>query len=675
MVNLLNVESFKKGEILEILNLSKKIEKNPLDYIEVAKGKSLANLFLQESTRTRISFSLAMQKLGGMVVDINKTKSGKEMGTESESFEDTIKVLGGYVDLICLRSPDVNAPIKATESTKSSIINCGNGYDQHPTQALLGIYAIWKDIGRLNNLNVAIVGDLKYSRCAHALLIALSFFENNRITLISPKEFKMPREYIEKMKNKLDIKETEDFILEREDVVYMAGFSIVEKYEKYYLYDLDLEKAKNLSKKAIILCPLPRITEIKKEVDNLPQARYFEQTRNGLFVRMAILIKILEEREKEKIIERAREVLPQVMIQLRSKKRTNHDSSIKNYFLIPSDIGNPEQALFWISTKGCSYSRQKAGGCTMCNFSGNNHELTDSELLREFINLLENPIIRSHPVLNYGGQGSFFDDIEHSPNLRKKILEEIAKRDWVKVFVCESRPEYIAREKIEEVRNILKNKIIEIGVGLESTNSLVREGIINKNFNKEAYERLLGYAREFNIELSIDVMFKPNILTEKEAIEDCVKTIKETLRGVDENHPIKRIILMIINIKPNTLIEWAFNKGDYQTPLLWSCLEILKRLSKKERRFVKILGFDTGINPIKYAGNEDNTTEEIIKALKQHSVDYDINPLLGLEKMYKDSPSYIRWKKRMNTKSRPLQERLIKFYNKLEREFLLTKNK
>lgn len=293
MDNLIKIEQLSRKEILEILELAEKIEKNPERYLRELENKSLATLFFQPSTRTRISSSLAMQKLGGKVVDLYEAKYEIGMG-DAESFEDTIKVIGDYVDIICLRHSLEEAPHIAEKITKAKIINCGNGKDQHPTQALLDLYMIWKEFKRLNNLNIAIVGGLKNSRSAHSILIALSTFENNKIKLISPKSLKMPEKYIQIAKNK-NIIETEDFEISDEDIVYMCGLPLSDSDDNIRKkYRMSLDKAKELKKHTIILNPLPRIDEIEREVDNLPNAKYFQQSKNGVFVRMAIFIKMLK---------------------------------------------------------------------------------------------------------------------------------------------------------------------------------------------------------------------------------------------------------------------------------------------------------------------------------------------------------------------------------------------
>jgi aspartate carbamoyltransferase catalytic subunit len=294
MKNLLKIEQLSKEEILEIIKLTEQIESYPEQFSKKLSGKSLATMFFQPSTRTRISFSLAMQKLGGNVVSLYESKYEKEM-LKKESFEDSIRIIGDYVDVICLRHSFENAQQIAKKNTSSKIINCGNGNDQHPTQAILDLYTIWKKFKRLNNLKISIIGDLKNSRSAHSLLIALSLFDNNQISLISPNKLRIPLKYRDFFNQNTE--EKEGFELESEDIIYMAGFPPNDEVqnEQRIKYQMNLEKAKTLKSNSIILSPLPRIDEITKEIDNFQQARYFEQSKNGPNIRMAILLKIFED--------------------------------------------------------------------------------------------------------------------------------------------------------------------------------------------------------------------------------------------------------------------------------------------------------------------------------------------------------------------------------------------
>lgn len=295
MKNLITIEQLNRKEIMKILELAKKIENNPQKFRKELEDKSLATLFFQPSTRTRSSSSLAMQKLGGKVIDIYETKHETGM-SEAESFEDTIKVIGDYVDLICLRHISEEAPYTAEKNTQAKLINCGNGEDQHPTQTLLDLYTIWKWFERLDNLKISIIGGLKNSRSAHSLLIALSFFENNRVKLISTKSLEMPKKYIQQTKNRLKIIERENFDITDEDVIYMAGSPAKDSDKNMReKYQITLEKIKSIKNNTLILSPLPRIDEISKEVDKLQNAKYFQQSKNGLFVRMAVFLKLLKD--------------------------------------------------------------------------------------------------------------------------------------------------------------------------------------------------------------------------------------------------------------------------------------------------------------------------------------------------------------------------------------------
>ncbi len=294
MKNLITIEQLNKEEIIKILELAKEIEDNPQNFLEELKDKSLATLFFQQSTRTRISSSLAMQKLGGKVVDLYEAKHENGM-SEAESFEDTLRVIGDYVDLICLRHKSEEAPYIAEKHTKAKIINCGNGNDQHPTQAILDLYTIWKEFKSLGSMNIAIVGGLMNSRSAHSFLVALSLFENNSVRLISPKSLRMPEKYIRQTQNRLKIIETDDLDIKDEDVIYITGLTAKDAEDNIRKkYKINMETLKFIKKEAIILNPLPRIDEISKEIDKLQNARYFQQSKNGLFIRMAIFLRLLK---------------------------------------------------------------------------------------------------------------------------------------------------------------------------------------------------------------------------------------------------------------------------------------------------------------------------------------------------------------------------------------------
>jgi radical SAM enzyme (TIGR01210 family) len=370
--------------------------------------------------------------------------------------------------------------------------------------------------------------------------------------------------------------------------------------------------------------------------------------------------------KEDLLVKEGKIVLSKVMKKIRLK--TLSESLSSGHYLIPSENGLKDQALFWLPSRGCSYALSN-GGCTMCDFGGCSREMTEEQMINELKKQLNHPDINGKPILNFGGQGSFFDDLEFSPKLRKKILEEISKRNWIKTLTCESRPEFITEEKIKQFRKLMGRRWLEIGIGNESSNSLIREGIINKGLNKKDYKKMFELARKYEVWISHHIILKPLVLTEKEAIKDAVNTIKDILKDVDETHPTLRVILMAMNIKPNTLIGWAYNKKVYAPPLLWSCIEVLKKLTPLEREYVKVLGFDTGVTPLAYIGNGDGTDKKILIALKQFDRDHKILHLLRLEDKFKTSQSRKEWEKRMLENPKDLRDRLKDFYRLLINEF------
>lgn len=281
MKDMISINDLSRKKVEEILNLAKEIEDNPEKFADRLKGKSLAIAFFEPSTRTKIGFSLAMQKLGGIITEINENKYKNDMSAP-ESQEDTLRIVGDYSDILAVRT-DSEDLIKSL-NTKAKIINCGNGSDEHPTQTLIDLYTIWKHFGRLGNISIAIVGNLKKMRAAHSLVLGLNKFDI-KPTLISPKSLEMPSKYGV-------FTSKEDFQTE-EDVIYMAGFPPEQGIDNMK-YQLNQEKLKSLKENSIIMCPLPRIDEITKDVDDSPKAKYFQQSADGLFVRMATLIKLLE---------------------------------------------------------------------------------------------------------------------------------------------------------------------------------------------------------------------------------------------------------------------------------------------------------------------------------------------------------------------------------------------
>jgi aspartate carbamoyltransferase catalytic subunit len=263
------------------------------------KGKVIGTLFFEPSTRTRLSFESAINRLGGRVIGFSDVNSSSV--TKGETLKDTIKMVTHYVDLIVMRHPTEGAARYASEIASVPVINAGDGANQHPTQTLLDLFSIKKTQGTLENLNLFIIGDLKYGRTVHSLLMAMSYFQPT-FFFISPEELKMPKEYLLYL-NQKDIKyyEYREFmpIISQADIIYMTRvqkerFSDPMEYEKtknaYILKNNMLDKTKPNVK---ILHPLPRVNEISQDVDDNPKAYYFTQALNGVFVRQAIIASIL----------------------------------------------------------------------------------------------------------------------------------------------------------------------------------------------------------------------------------------------------------------------------------------------------------------------------------------------------------------------------------------------
>ncbi|TSC60039.1 MAG: aspartate carbamoyltransferase catalytic subunit [Candidatus Peregrinibacteria bacterium Greene0416_62] len=264
---------------------------------DLLKGKILAALFYEPSTRTRLSFEAAMQRLGGDVISAEGIQFSSMY--KGESLEDTITIVNQYADIIAMRHPEAGSADRAAAVSKIPFINAGDGPSQHPTQALLDLLTIQKERGKLDGLHVAMVGDLRFGRTANSLAFLLGLYNNIRFTFISPKELTMPEKVISFLKEK-KISYTEERDIHAgldADVLYMTRvqqerFTDRSEYER--LKDAYILTAKHLHKKAVtVMHPLPRVNEIATEVDALPNAAYFRQAHNGLFIRMALLALLL----------------------------------------------------------------------------------------------------------------------------------------------------------------------------------------------------------------------------------------------------------------------------------------------------------------------------------------------------------------------------------------------
>jgi len=295
--SLVSISDFSKEEILRIVELAADFEANPNQ--RLLDGKVVSSLFFEPSTRTRLSFEAAINRLGGGIIGF--TDSSSSSTTKGESLKDTIKMVSNYSDLIVMRHPLEGSARYASEQSDVPVINAGDGANQHPTQTLLDLYSIYKTQGTLENLNIFLVGDLKYGRTVHSLLMAMSMF-NPTFNFISPDSLKMPDEY-KLFLDKKGIKYYEHLeftdIIEEADILYMTRvqrerFSDPIEYEKvknvYVLRNAMLDNTKDNLR---ILHPLPRVNEIHTDVDENPKAYYFEQAENGVYARMAIMASIL----------------------------------------------------------------------------------------------------------------------------------------------------------------------------------------------------------------------------------------------------------------------------------------------------------------------------------------------------------------------------------------------
>jgi aspartate carbamoyltransferase catalytic subunit len=302
--DILHGNQFSKKDIDAIIKVASELEKElkKKDSLNLLKGKILATLFYEPSTRTRLSFEAAMQRLGGGIIGMGSVESSSV--AKGETLADTVRTVSQYADVIVIRHPRTGSAKEAADVTPIPVINAGDGTGQHPTQALLDIYTIKKETGSLKNLTIAMVGDLKNGRTVHALAEILSLF-GARLYLVSPDSLRMPAEITSNLKaKKIGIVETEDMMeaTAASDLVYMTRiqkerFSDLSEYERVKgSYVINEEFLKRLKKKITILHPLPRVDEINPEVDAYPGAAYFRQVRNGVFIRMALLAMILGKR-------------------------------------------------------------------------------------------------------------------------------------------------------------------------------------------------------------------------------------------------------------------------------------------------------------------------------------------------------------------------------------------
>ncbi len=287
--DVISIRDFSRERIEDLLSQAQQIRPDS----ELLRGRVIASLFFEPSTRTQLSFATAMQRLGGQVIGFSGTEGSSLV--KGESLQDTAKVVEKYADIIVIRHPLEGSARWVADTVSIPVINAGDGANQHPTQTLTDLFTIQKFQARLDDLKIGLVGDLKYGRTVHSLALSLTRFRQITLRLISPENLRMPPAITRELDGVVPYVETADLDLRELDVVYVTRiqkerFPDIEEYEKVKgAYVIDLNACEQLRRDAILLHPLPRVDEIAPEVDSLPQAKYFEQSENGVPVRMALL--------------------------------------------------------------------------------------------------------------------------------------------------------------------------------------------------------------------------------------------------------------------------------------------------------------------------------------------------------------------------------------------------
>ncbi|MCK6582950.1 MAG: aspartate carbamoyltransferase [Anaerolineales bacterium] len=300
--DIISVKQFSRNDLEYIFGVAHEMRGmvERIGTFDLLKGKILTNLFYEPSTRTSSSFTAAMERLGGSVIPINEVKYSSV--TKGESLSDTVRTLECYADVIVLRHPETGSAAIAAKAARKPIINAGDGVGEHPTQALLDTFTIMEELGRLDDLTVTLLGDLKYGRTVHSLARLLSQFDNIKLNYVSPEILKMPKEVMDEVGAK-GVPQTEysslEKVLPETDVLYVTRvqkerFEDPADYEKVKgAYVIDPAMMKAAKREMIVKHPLPRVTEISMDFDDDPRAAYFRQMEYGLYVRMALLAMVL----------------------------------------------------------------------------------------------------------------------------------------------------------------------------------------------------------------------------------------------------------------------------------------------------------------------------------------------------------------------------------------------
>ena len=300
--SVIDIPDLTTGELDLLMDTAEDIIAHPDDYADACRRKKLATLFFEPSTRTRLSFEAAMYELGGVVLGFSEANSSS--AAKGESVSDTIRTVGCYADIIAMRHPKEGAPVAGIRRSTVPVINAGDGGHNHPTQTLTDLLTISREKNRLDGLTIGLCGDLKFGRTVHSLINAMSRYPNNKFILISPEELRIPEylKYATMIKKNLEFVETDDLeaAMPQLDILYMTRVQRERFFnEQDYLrlkdsYILTPDKLENAKETLSILHPLPRVNEISVAVDDDPRAKYFEQVLNGKYIRMALILKLLE---------------------------------------------------------------------------------------------------------------------------------------------------------------------------------------------------------------------------------------------------------------------------------------------------------------------------------------------------------------------------------------------
>ena len=302
MKNLMNITDLTIEEIDELVSVAEDIIANPVKYQDACRHKLLATLFFEPSTRTRLSFESAMHRLGGSVVGFSE--AGSSSSSKGESLSDTVQTVGCYADIIAMRHPKEGAPVVAARRAGVPIINAGDGAHNHPTQTLTDLLTIWRCKRSFNNLTIGLCGDLKFGRTVHSLVAAMARYSGIKFIFIAPEELRMPRYIIEDELESRGIPYEEvatmEEVMPQLDVLYMTRvqkerfFNEADYIRLKDTYILTPDKLVSAKQDMIVMHPLPRVNEISVAVDDDPRAMYFPQAKNGMFIRMALILKMLE---------------------------------------------------------------------------------------------------------------------------------------------------------------------------------------------------------------------------------------------------------------------------------------------------------------------------------------------------------------------------------------------